>query len=614
VPDLRRLRNGRSLHYCLCNDSCRGARPGGPIREEPAAQDSAGAIGPSAAEVRAALERILASRCFEQAGRSSSFLRFVVEQTLAGQGERLKGYTVAVEVFGRPPDFDAQSDPLVRVEAGRLRRRLIEYYADEGRDDPVRIDLPRGSYSIVSAFSSARSQDAPVASESSAAPARSERPAASDAAENRRRWRRIRSVVVAAVMLAGAAVIVFQRREAAPPLHDDVAPISLGLAGSPPIVVLPFEVLGGSAPATELAATLTEEIFLVLGGSDALLVPAVPSGTAAPVPTGYVLSGSVREMEGQVRVTARVVLADTGAQVWSAAYDEPLTALRSAAGQRRIARLVAMVADPYGPIFDVETGRMHSGSAHEPVTRDCVLRYYEYRRAFGAAEHAAAMDCFDLAAKRDPGSVEAWAGLSLLAADAWAHGFAGQAGRATVLERAREAARRAMDIDGENLHANLALAAVQYFSGADFSEVARRILETWPENAEAQGYLGAMFVLSGDTQRGDALVAEAMAWTPKVPSGYYASRALAALREQRYDDALALALRIDAPDWTMGHYIVAAAGALGGRGDLAARAHASLVQQGSATESSLADALRRWRVEPPLADEVERGFAAAAAR
>ena len=534
-----------------------------------------------------------------------------MEQTLAGQGERLKGYTVAIEVFGRPPDFDAQSDPLVRVEAGRLRRRLIEYYADEGRADPVRIDLPRGSYSIVSAFSSANSQDAPATLPD--APAEVQRPVTSDAAQNRRRWRRIRSAVVAAVVLVGVAVIVFQRREVAPALHDAVAPIAPGLASGPPIVVLPFEVLGGSVPATELAATLTEEIFLVLGGSEALLVPAVPSGAAAPVPSGYVLSGSVREMEGQVRITARVVLADAGTQVWSAAYDEPLTALRSAAGQRRIARLVAMVADPYGPIFDVETGRMRSVSAHEPVTRDCVLRYYEYRRAFGAAEHAAAMDCFELAAKRDPGSVEAWAGLSVLAADAWAHGFAGQAGNAAVLERAREAARHAMDIDGENLHANLALAAVQYFSGADFSEVARRILETWPENAEAQGYLGAMFVLTGDTQRGDALVAEAIEWTPKVPSGYYASRALAALREQRYDDALALALRIDAPDWTMGHYIVAAAGALGGRSDLAARAHTRLVQQGGATDASLADALRRWRLEPELADEVERGFASAAA-
>ena len=101
---------------------------------------------PSTSEVRAALERILASRCFQQAGRASDFLRYVVEQTLAGGGQRLKGYTIGVEVFGRPADFDAQSDALVRVEAGRLRRRLVEYYAGEGVADAVRIELPRGTY------------------------------------------------------------------------------------------------------------------------------------------------------------------------------------------------------------------------------------------------------------------------------------------------------------------------------------------------------------------------------------------------------------------------------------------------------------------------------------
>ena len=103
---------------------------------------------PSPSEVRAELDRILASRCFQQAGRASDFLRFVVEQTLDGAGQRLKGYTIGVEVFGRPADFDAQSDALVRVEAGRLRRRLVEYYAKEGAADTVKIELPRGTYAV----------------------------------------------------------------------------------------------------------------------------------------------------------------------------------------------------------------------------------------------------------------------------------------------------------------------------------------------------------------------------------------------------------------------------------------------------------------------------------
>ena len=71
------------------------------------------------------------------------FLGFVVDQTLSGRGGRLKAFSVAREVYGRDETFDARSDAVVRVEAGRLRRRLAAYYEGVGRDDPIRIDLPK---------------------------------------------------------------------------------------------------------------------------------------------------------------------------------------------------------------------------------------------------------------------------------------------------------------------------------------------------------------------------------------------------------------------------------------------------------------------------------------
>jgi adenylate cyclase len=557
--------------------------------------------------VRAALERVLASRCFEQAGRSSAFLRFVVEQTLAGQGDRLKGYTIAVEVFERPPDFDAQTDPLVRVEAGRLRRRLIEYYADEGRADPLRLELPRGSYSVVSTYHVPKSEAEPAAVLPGPVSAT---PTAGNGARNRRRWRRIRSFAVVAVIAAAVTVFLLPPGEIATPVHN-VPNAAPGPAGRSPIVVEPFEALGGTDATRELAAALTEEIFLVLDGPERLVVAADAGGAAISGTPGYVLTGSVREMDGGVRITARVSLGDSGTQVWSTAYDESLDTLRSAAGERRIARLIALSTEPYGPVFESELQRLRALTAHEPDTRECVLRYYEYRRVFGAAEHARALDCFELMTARDPDDAEAWAGLSLLTTDAWAHGFGGHAGSDALLERARETARRAMDINGENLHANLALASSQYFSGADFREIAERVLAAWPDNAEAEAHLGSMFLLSGETERGRALVADAIKWTSNVPSGYYASSALAALRERKYDEALAFALRIDSTDWPLGQLIVAVAGALGGRMDLAVRARERLIELDPKIATNLPDVLRRWRVEPVLAGEIERGFAAA---
>jgi hypothetical protein len=169
-----------------------------------------------------------------------------------------------------------------------------------------------------------------------------------------------------------------------------------------------------------------------------------------------------------------------------------------------------------------------------------------------------------------------------------------------------------MDIDGESLLANLALAAAQFFGGADPGGVAERVLSVWPESPVAHGYLGALFVLSGETARGRKLVEEAIESSLEVPSGYYASLSLAALREQRYGDALASALRIDSPDWALGHLIVAAAGALGGRADLAARARARAIALDPTLETSLSPVLGRWQVEAVLAAEIARGFAAAA--
>jgi adenylate cyclase len=100
----------------------------------------------SEAAVRQQLGRILASSEFQRSPMMRDFLRFIVEKTLAGQAQEIKGYTVATEVLGRKADFDAGKDPIVRILAGRLRRALERYYSTQGRQDPVWIDIPKGAY------------------------------------------------------------------------------------------------------------------------------------------------------------------------------------------------------------------------------------------------------------------------------------------------------------------------------------------------------------------------------------------------------------------------------------------------------------------------------------
>jgi TolB-like protein len=101
---------------------------------------------PPADAVRAQLDLILASPGFVNADRLSRFLRFVVERTLAGEGDQLKEYLLGTEVFDRPSDYDPRLDSIVRVEARRLRAKLAEYYEGPGRLDPIVIRVDKGSY------------------------------------------------------------------------------------------------------------------------------------------------------------------------------------------------------------------------------------------------------------------------------------------------------------------------------------------------------------------------------------------------------------------------------------------------------------------------------------
>src|SRR5262245_44462589 len=108
--------------------------------------DSAPESAPAPDEIRTALDHMLLSEVFNRSPQLGAFLRFVTEAVLHGKGDRIKAYTIGVEVLRRDPTFDPQVDPIVRVEATRLRRAIERYYAGPGQEDSIIIDLPRGSY------------------------------------------------------------------------------------------------------------------------------------------------------------------------------------------------------------------------------------------------------------------------------------------------------------------------------------------------------------------------------------------------------------------------------------------------------------------------------------
>jgi Tol biopolymer transport system component len=145
--------------------------------------------------VREELDRVLSSKAFADAERHRRFLRFVVEQTLDGRASEIKESVIGVEALGRNGSFDPKTDPIVRVEAGRLRARLSSYYETEGNGDPIRIELPKGGY--VPEFTSLEAQPVIEA----------------------RRWSRLTGAlagVAALLLVALTTVSFFHFREQAP--------------------------------------------------------------------------------------------------------------------------------------------------------------------------------------------------------------------------------------------------------------------------------------------------------------------------------------------------------------------------------------------------------------
>src|SRR5581483_5148594 len=96
--------------------------------------------------LRQQVDRVLGSPTFQQVDRLKRFLTFITLEALAGRSDQLKEYVIGVQVFGKEESFDPRTDPIVRVQARRLRARLVRYYREEGQNDEIVIDLPKGGY------------------------------------------------------------------------------------------------------------------------------------------------------------------------------------------------------------------------------------------------------------------------------------------------------------------------------------------------------------------------------------------------------------------------------------------------------------------------------------
>jgi TolB-like protein/Tfp pilus assembly protein PilF len=390
----------------------------------------------------------------------------------------------------------------------------------------------------------------------------------------------------------------------------------------PSIIVLPFENLSGDPAKAYLAEGITEEILTSLAQFEELFVYARETGAQYGPAAGYerlqrelgvryVLDGSVREADGRSRVTARLVDATTGVQLWGSAYEEVGTGADLFHLQSDIARrVVTEVAQPYGVIATADM-RLMRGKAPESLSAyECVLQVQYYYRHMSAARAVEARDCLERAIESDPEYADAWALLGMSYLDQVRLRMVPRSQDEDSLARALRAAQRAADIAPDGALAHRSLLLVHAFRGEVEEAMAagERAVALSPNNAEILAEFGMRLAFMGQWERGISLIDEAIARNPANPGWYHTAPALNFYRQGRYAEALVEARQIDAPGWVHNHTILAMIYGQLGQEEQARTAARQLLQMDPAFEENAWYELQLRNFPEQMAEHMVEGL------
>jgi TolB-like protein len=368
------------------------------------------------------LNRVLRSPLFKNAERQSRFLRHIVEKHLAGDDSSLRETSIGLEVYDRPASYDPKTDPIVRVEASRLRSRLREYYDTEGAEDAIRIDIPKGSY--VPTFERRVALPAPVPE------------TVAELAPTAVTRRTPRSWLIPASLgllaLAGMLIAIWLRPPVQAKTIDSIA-------------VFPFSDLSEKKELAYVADGLTDQIqdelarirdLRVIGSTSAKQASANPDLHAAAKQMGVaaLIEGSVRTEHKNVRVTVRLIDGGTGSNMWSGSFDGERTGLFEL--EERIAQTVA------GKLSIQLAVRREGVDALKAPARAQAHEYYQQARAMEAHDSGAPLTeiyhLYQLAANTDPSYAPAHAGLASVIIQSGSQ-LGGPDGKTRALDEARQA-------------------------------------------------------------------------------------------------------------------------------------------------------------------------------
>jgi len=468
---------------------------------------------------RSELERILGSETFAQSDSLKRFLRYVVEAKLEGREAELKEQVLGADVFERGDAYDPRIDPIVRVQATRLRSKLRDYYLTEGVRSELVIQLPKGSY----------------------VPSFSRSPAGEAAPRARRKTLLVAGIAGAA--LAVVALVLFRLGNGAD------APRTPSELRS--IAVLPFTDMSAGGDHQYFGDGLAEEITTALASVEGLEVVPRTSAfrfkgersdlktIASELGVEVVLQGSVRVSDGKLRVQVQLIRPSDGRQLWAETYDRPLEDAFEI--QEEIARSVARA---------VERKLSHPRSEDEryvPSTGayDDFLRGTFEREKNTPLSLARSIEFFQSAIEKDPDFAPAHAGLVQSYALNLLWGFAPPS---ESREPARQASERALALAGDHPEALAAAACYRLIYDWDLAG-AEDLLARAGDREEIRTVRGIALVARGRLDEAAREMDRALSLGRHRPLPHYFGAAIAFQRGE-YDAALerALSLLEWAPD------------------------------------------------------------------
>ena len=497
--------------------------------------------------VREQLDRILQSGPFAQSRRRQRFLDYIVTETLAGRGERLKGYNIGLEVFDRPDTFDSAIDPIVRIEAARLRDKLREYYEANGQGDPIRIELPKGSYTPLIEF-----RHPGVVEAAQDQPGENRRPE-----QTPLRWQIALPVLVLLLVLGGAWLA---RDRWLPAPQQTVEDTALSAPKGPAIAVLPFTNLSGNPSEEYFSDGLTEDILTELSRARDLRVLARNTtfqykGKAVDVgklgrelKVRYALEGSIQRTADQLRVSAQLIDAETGAHIWAERYDREMSDVFLVQDEI-VNQIVAKIAGSYGAIEHNEAKAAARKSPEQIEAYDLVLRARDVMQWDWTADtFRAARAMLNQAIALDPTNAQARRELAWLAVIGWI--FRLDETPVPPAEITTQATK-AVELDPADARARMVAASAYFFTKQLdlFAHEADQALTLAPYDAEIMAAIACMVSSAGDHERGVALAEKANALNSDAATGWYHSTVYtAAYLKGDYDRALEVARQDQDPE------------------------------------------------------------------